>query len=82
MNDIDQIAKHNARAVEQGAAQAARDGKFVVLKFSGLNFVDYEAFDDEGARNEAATKWTNESPGNRTELRQPEAAAPSSSEPV
>ena len=72
MNDLQQIEKHNADAVARAATKAVVAGKFVVLKYSGLNFIDYEAFDAEGPRNEAATKWTNESPGNRTELRQPE----------
>lgn len=71
MNDIDQIARHNAKAVEQGAAQAAAQGKFVVLKYSGLNFIDFLAFDTEGERNKAALDWANASPGNRTALLQP-----------
>lgn len=73
MNDIDQISKQNAKAVAGAATKAAADGKFVVLKFSGLNFVDFEAFDTEAPRNKAAIAWTEESPGNRTELLQPAA---------
>lgn len=83
MNDLNQIIAKNAKAVESAATKAAADGKFVVLKYSGVNFIDYEAFDTEAPRNAAATAWTNDAPGNRTELRSPAYnGAPSSTEPV
>jgi len=83
MNDLNQIIQKNSEAVESASRKAVADGKFVVLKYSGVNFIDYEAFDTEAPRNSAAIAHTNEAPGNRVELLSPAYnGAPSSSEPV
>lgn len=66
MQDLEIINRQNAKAVEAHAAKEAAAGKYVLTKYSGLNFVDYEAFDTERDRNAAAIEWTNSSPGNRS----------------
>lgn len=74
MQDLEIINRNNSKAVEEHAAKEAQAGKFVLLKFSGLNFVDYTAFDSEGERNAAAIAWTNAAPGHRSGHLNPTAA--------
>ena len=66
MNDLNQIIDNNAKAVEAHAAKEAANGKYVLLKYTGLHFVDYVAFDNERERNEAAIAYTNAAPSNRS----------------
>lgn len=75
MQDLEVIHRQNARAVEEHAAKEAKAGKFVLTKYTGLNFHSYEAFNDERSRNEAAVNWTNASPGNRAGHLNPPTAA-------
>lgn len=86
MQDIDIIQRKNTEAVRAAAEAAAAQGKLVLFKFSGLNFIDYSLHETEGARNAAAVEWSNAAPGNRSEFRADDRsakdAAPSSSEPV
>lgn len=58
MNDLNVINKQNAKAVEAHASKEAAAGKYVHLKYTGLHFVDYEAFDTEADRNAAAAAYT------------------------
>lgn len=84
MQDIDVIQRKNGEAVRAAADAAHAEGKLVLFKFSGLNFIDYSLHADEAGRNAAAIAWSNESPGNRAEFRPGDAsvkdARPSSSE--
>jgi hypothetical protein len=76
MQDLDVIIRQNAKAVQAHAAKEAQAGKHVLVKYTGLNFYDYEAFDNERDRNYAATQWTKQSPGHRAEhLNPPKVAA-------
>jgi hypothetical protein len=75
MQDLDVINRVNAKAVEEHAAKEAKAGKFVLLKFTGLNFLDYVAFDTERERNNAAIEWVNAAPGHRSGHLNPPAAA-------
>lgn len=65
MQDLDVIHRQNAKAVEAHAAKEAAAGKYVLTKYTGLNFHSYSAHDTEAERNQAAIDWTNSSPGNR-----------------
>lgn len=64
MNDLNQIIDNNAKAVEAHAAKEAANGKYVLLKYTGLHFVDYAAFGSERERNAAAVEYTNAAPSN------------------
>lgn len=75
MQDLDVIHRQNARAVEEHAAKEAKAGKYVLLQYTGLNFHNYQAFENERDRNEAAVLWTNASPGNRSGHLNPPTAA-------
>lgn len=75
MQDLDVINRINSKAVEEYATKEAKAGKFVLLKFIGLNFLDYTAHDTERERNAAAIEWTNSSPGHRSGHLNPPAAA-------
>lgn len=65
MNDLNQIIDNNNKAVEAHARKEAEAGKYVLLKYTGLHFVDYVAFDNERDRNAAAAAYTNAGPSNR-----------------
>lgn len=71
MQDLDVICRQNARAEEEHAEKLVKQGKYVVTKYTGLNYHGFEAFDDEGPRNKAALDWVNSSPGHRTRLFNP-----------
>jgi len=71
MQDLDVIQRNNAKAIEEASAKAVKEGKFVVNKFTGLHFIDYEAFDNEAERNNAAIEWANSGPGKRSEIKNP-----------
>ena len=79
MQDIEVIQRKNGEAVRDAANKAHAEGKLVLFKFSGLNFVDYSLHDSEAGRNAASLDWNNESPGNRSAFR-PEDTAPSTTE--
>lgn len=64
MNDLNTINKQNSKAVEEHAAKEAQAGKYVLLKYTGLHFVDYTAFETERERNAAAIEYTNAAPSN------------------
>ena len=66
MNDLNVISRKNSEAVEAYAAKEAEAGKWVLLKYTGLHFVDYSAFDNERDRNAAAIEYTNAAPSNRS----------------
>ena len=74
MQDLEVINRTNSKAVEEYAAKEAKAGKFVLLKFTGLNFVDYTAHDSERERNAAAIDWTNTAPDHRSGHINPPAA--------
>lgn len=67
MYPIDVIQRKNHEAVQAAAEAATKAGKLVMFKFSGLHFIDYDLFDNEEARDAAASVWRNEFPGNRAE---------------
>lgn len=71
MQALEIIHRQNEQAVRDAVPAEVAKGKFVVAKFSGLNFVGYESFDNERDRNAAAIAHTNAAPGNRTELHSP-----------
>lgn len=71
MQDLDVIARNNAKAAEAHALKTRAAGKYGVAKYIGLNFHSYEDFDTEAERNAAATAWNNEAPGRRTVLHNP-----------
>lgn len=71
MQDLEIINRQNARAEEEHAEGLVKSGKFVVTKYTGLNYYGFEAFDNEADRNQAALKWVNQSPGHRTRLLNP-----------
>lgn len=75
MQDLDVINRLNARAEEEHATKLVKEGKFVVVKYTGLNYYGYEAFDNERDRNAAASAWNNQGAGHRTKLLQPQAVA-------
>lgn len=75
MQDLNVIIRQNAKAVEEFAAKEARAGKYVVARYTGLNFHSYEAFDNERDRNAAAIKWKNESNGHTVQHLNPPVAA-------
>ena len=79
MQDLEVINRKNGDAVREAAAKAHAEGKLVLFKFSGLNFIDYSLHDSEAGRNAASLEWNNESPGNRSAF-QPDDATPSSTE--
>jgi hypothetical protein len=66
MQDLSTIQRNNHEAVQQAAAAAEREGKLVLFKYSGLNFVDYSLHETEAERNAASIEWNNASPGNRS----------------
>lgn len=61
MHDLNTINKINAEAVQRGAHQAALAGKYVLLKYTGVNFVDFEAHDTHEAREAAAAQYEGQS---------------------
>lgn len=75
MQDLDVIIRQNAKAVEAHASKEAAAGKYVLTKYTGLNFHSYSAFDNERDRNEAAVDWVNSAPGNRSGHLNPPVAA-------
>jgi hypothetical protein len=66
MQALETIHRQNAQATEAAARSAAAAGQLVLLKYSGLNFVDYSTHETEAARNQAAIDWNNAAPGNRS----------------
>jgi len=75
MQDLDVIARQNAKAVEEHTLKSRDAGKWGVAKYTGLNFHSYADFDNEADRNAAAAEWNNTGAGNRTTLHNPETAA-------
>ena len=74
MQDLDVINRQNARAEEEFAGKLVKEGKFVLIKYNGLNYYGYESFDNERDRNAAASDWT-KGIGHRVKLLQPEPVA-------
>ena len=75
MQDLEVIARLNAKAVEEHTLKSRDAGKFGVAKYTGLNFHSYADFDTQAERNAAAAAWNNDGPGNRSTLHDPEVAA-------
>lgn len=71
MQDLDVIARNNAKAVEEHVLKTRDAGKFGVAKYTGLNFHSYADFDTEAERNAAAADWNNQGAGHRTTLHNP-----------
>ena len=76
MQDLEVIARLNAKAVEEHALKTRDAGKWGLAKYTGLNFHSYEDFDSEAERNAAAAAWSNAGAhGGRTKLIDPQVAA-------
>lgn len=75
MQDLDVIARQNAKAVEAHTLKSRDAGKWGVAKYTGLNFHSYADFDNEAERNAAAAAWNNDGAGHRTTLHNPETAS-------
>ena len=75
MQDLDVIIRQNARAEEEFANKEAAAGKWVVARYTGLNYHSYKSFDNERDRNAAAIEWNNDGIGRRTRLINPAAEA-------
>lgn len=74
MQDLHVIHRQNAKATEEHAIKSRDAGKFGLAKYAGLNFHSWADFDTEAERNDAAFKWNNAAPGNRTALHSPTTA--------
>ena len=75
MQDLEVIIRNNAKAAEEHALKTRNNGKWGVVKYTGLNFHSYAEFDTEVERNTAALDWNNGAPGRRTSLINPVATA-------
>lgn len=64
MNDLNVIIGKNAKAVAEYASKEASSGKWVLLKYTGLHFVDYTAHATEAEREAAAAEYTKASYSN------------------
>lgn len=71
MTDLTVINRPNSIAVQWYAAEQARAGKFVLLKFTALEFVDFSSFETERERNAAAIAWGNSAPEHRVSFINP-----------
>lgn len=71
MQDLDVIQANNAKAEEEHATKLVDQGKFVLVKYTGLNYYGFESFDSEAPRNQAAIEWGRQSPTNRVRLLSP-----------
>lgn len=56
MNDLDQINRNNAAAIQRCIPELLAKGHFVVEERAGLHFVGCENFSGEGARERAEAK--------------------------
>ena len=70
MQDLEQINRANAEAVERSIPKLTDDGKFVVAEYHGLRFFGFAAFDTEREANSYACQVGNKA-GVTTRVFQP-----------
>lgn len=74
MNDLNNIIRQNAKAVEASVPKYVADGKHVVARYAGLNFVDFSIHDSLEAAEAAANEYNAASPDRSARIHSPAAS--------
>ncbi len=71
MQALETIERNNTEAVQRAIPAEQAKGRYVVAQYSGLNFINYQAFATESEANTFGAAFVNEAPGNRVEYHNP-----------
>lgn len=71
MHDLNVIADLNAKAVQNAIPELLAQGKYVIAKYAGVNYIDCESYDDVLTAAKAAVDYESQAPGNRAKVHTP-----------